>query len=131
MRRGMRALLVLTAAATIGLLGASSAAAQGSAGDVLLFHGGTSHPSVSAGVTAISELGEENDFGVEATTNATAFTEENLADFRAVVVLHSSGDVLDAAQRAALQAYVQGGGGFVGIGEAANLQPGDTFFSGL
>ena len=46
-------------------------------------------------------------------------------------MLHSSGDVLNAAQRAALQAYVQGGGGFVGIGEAANLQPGDTFFSGL
>ena len=129
--RALRLLLALMVAAACSLLGAAGAAAQGSAGDVLLFHGGTSHPSVSAGVEAITDLGEANDFGVDATTNAGAFTAANLAGYRAVVVLHSSGDVLNADQRAALQAYVQGGGGFVGIGEAANLQPGDTFFSGL
>jgi PKD repeat protein/type 1 glutamine amidotransferase len=127
----IRLLIALTLAAACGLFGAAGAAAQDSAGEVLLFHGGTTHPSVSAGVDAITALGEANDFGVEATTDAAAFTSANLAGYRAVVVLHSSGDVLNAAQRAALQAYVQGGGGFVGIGEAANLQPGDSFISGL
>ncbi len=98
---GLRLLLAFTVAAACGLFGAAGAAAQDSAGDVLLFHGGTSHPSVSAGVDAITALGAANDFGVDATTDAGAFTNANLDDYRAVVVLHSSGDVLNADQRAA------------------------------
>ncbi len=128
----LRVVLALCLAVAVSLVGAASSAAQAPAAPkVLLYHGGTSNGSVTAGVDAIEQLGADNDFTVDATAAATAFTEANLAGYRAVVVLHSSGDVLNAAQRAALQAYVQGGGGFVGIGEAANLQPGDTFFSGL
>ena len=50
---------------------------------------------------------------------ATAFTAANLANYRAVVFLDNKGDLLNAAQESALQAYIQGGGGFVGIGGAA------------
>ena len=45
-----------------------------------------------------------------------------------MVFVHSAGDVLDAAQEAALQAYVEGGGGYVGVGESALLEQGGTAF---
>ena len=58
-------------------------------------------------------------------------TAANLANYRAVVFLNSAGDRLNAAQEGALQAYVQGGGGFVGIGSTAEAETGNTFFNGL
>ena len=42
--------------------------------------------------------------------------------------VHSSGNVLDAAQETALTDYVNGGGGFVGIGETALLEQGGAAF---
>ena len=42
--------------------------------------------------------------------------------------VHSSGNVLDAAQETALQDYVNSGGGFVGIGETALLEQGGAAF---
>ena len=42
--------------------------------------------------------------------------------------VNSAGDVLNAEQEAALQAYVQDGGGFVGIGETAKLEEGGNAF---
>ena len=68
---------------------------------------------------------------VENTSNATAFTAANLANYRAVVFLDNKGDLLNAAQESALQAYVQGGGGFVGIGGAAEAETANTFITGL
>ena len=40
-------------------------------------------------------------------------------------------NALNASQESALQAFIQGGRGFVGIGGAAEAQPGSTFFNGL
>ena len=51
--------------------------------------------------------------------------------YRAVVFLNNPGDLLNAAQETALQGYIQGGGGFVGIGSAAEAEPGNTFVTGL
>jgi hypothetical protein len=48
----------------------------------------------------------------------------NVDDYRAVVAVHSADDVLDGAQQSALQAFIQGGGGFVGVGEAAEFELG-------
>ena len=52
----------------------------------------------------------------------------NLAGYRAVVFVNSSGDVLDAPGETALQDYVNNGGGFVGIGETALLEQGGAAF---
>ena len=68
---------------------------------------------------------------VEDTANATAFTATNLANYRAVVFLDNKGDLLNAAQETALQSYIQGGGGFVGIGGAAEAETANTFITGL
>ena len=67
------------------------------------------------------------------TADAATINAANLAGYRAVVFVNSAGDVLNAAQEADLQSYVQGGGGFVGIGETAKLEEGATasFFDTL
>jgi len=108
---------------------AASALAQ-SAGKVLVFHGPTDG-TVTAGVAALEAIGDANDLDIDATSNATAFTAANLANYRAVVFLDNEGDLLNSAQENALQDYIQGGGGFVGIGGAAEAEPGNTFVNGL
>ncbi|MDT0188006.1 LamG-like jellyroll fold domain-containing protein [Microbacterium sp. ARD31] len=52
---------------------------------------------------------------IQETTSATAFTPENLATKDVLVFAHTAGVLFNTEQRAALEAYIRGGGGFVGI----------------
>ena len=97
---------------------------------VLAFHGAV-NATVTAGIDALKALGTANDFVVDETADASTFTAANLAGYRAVVFLDNKGDLLNAAQETALQGYVQGGGGFVGIGEAAEAETSNAFITGL
>ncbi|MDQ0846692.1 ThuA domain-containing protein [Streptomyces sp. V1I6] len=95
-----------------------------------------SHDSIPAGIEAIKKLGSENGFEVEATDDAAAFTDENLARFQAIVFNNTnstpeSGDLLDAAQRAALQKFVRGGGGWVGLHAASASERDWGWYEGL
>ena len=127
----LRALVTCCAlAVAIALLGAGSAHAQAAPVKVLVFHGPSS-PATDAGVAAIEALGESNDFDVDDTTDAAAFTTSNLGGYRAVVFLNSAGDRLNADQEAAFQTFIENGGGFVGVGTSAEAEPGTSFFDGL
>ena len=57
-----------------------------------------------------------------ATEDASVFTDEGLAGYEVVVFLSTTGDVLDAAQQAAFERYVQGGGGYAGIHAASDTE---------
>jgi type 1 glutamine amidotransferase len=81
---------------------------------------GFRHDSIPAGTEAVRALGAENGFGVDATEDAAAFTTSNLAQYAAVVFLNTSGEVLDAGQRAAFESYVGGGKGYVGVHAASD-----------
>lgn len=83
---------------------------------------GFRHDSIAAGVAMMRDLGERHCFGVEHTEAPASFTPENLARFRVVVFLNTTGDVLAGPQEAALEAFVRGGGGFVGIHSAADTE---------
>ncbi|MDA0136548.1 ThuA domain-containing protein [Solirubrobacter deserti] len=113
------------------LLGAAPAAAD--AGKVLVFTGtaGTTNGATAPAAAAIQSLATANGFSVDVTNAATAFTPEGLAQYRAVTFVHSAGDVLNVDQQEALRTYVEGGGGFVGIGETAKLEEGEAFFDTL
>ncbi|GGW38088.1 ThuA domain-containing protein [Streptomyces griseoloalbus] len=73
------------------------------------------HDSIPAGVAALRTLGG---FGVDATEDPAAF-EEPLDRYAAVVFLSTSGEVLTPPGRERLAAYVEAGGGFVGVHAAA------------
>ncbi|MFF0835047.1 MULTISPECIES: ThuA domain-containing protein [unclassified Streptomyces] len=87
-------------------------------------------PAVTdAGVSAIRQLGDQLRFAVQVTDDARKFDEEHLKQYRAVVFLNTSGDVLTTGQQDAFEAYYRAGGGFVGIGSAIEAQPDWTFLS--
>lgn len=81
---------------------------------------GFRHASIEAGIAALRDLGTAHDFGVHATEDAAAFTD--LTPYQAVIFLNTSGDVLDQAQRTALESYIRAGGGYVGVHSASNTE---------
>jgi cytochrome c len=83
---------------------------------------GYRHSSIESGIAAVQKLGRENGFAVEATEDATAFTERNLKRFRAVVFLNTTGDILNATHQDAFERYIQAGGGWVGIHSATDTE---------
>jgi hypothetical protein len=67
------------------------------------------------GIDAITTLGTEHRFAVDGTEDATRFSDEILARYKVVVFLNTTGDVLDAGEKAAFERYIRSGGGLVGI----------------
>ncbi|WP_405621382.1 ThuA domain-containing protein [Streptomyces sp. NBC_01511] len=132
MLRQLRTLPKTAAAAfalTLGLAAsllapATAAQAADPAYKVLVFSktAGFRHDSIPVGTQTIRDLGAANNFTVTATEDSNAFTTANLANFKAVVFLSTTGDVLNASQQTALQGYVDGGGGYFGIHAAADTE---------
>lgn len=83
---------------------------------------GFTHASIPDGIAAIKQLGIDNDFEVDDTVNASVFTLLNLQRYDAVIFLHTTGDILDAAQQAEFEKYIQAGGGYVGIHAASDTE---------
>ena len=82
---------------------------------------GFRHKSIPDGIAALREIGAGR-WDMDATEDAAAFTADNLARYRAVVFLSTTGNVLDAAQQGAFESYVRGGGGWAGIHAAADTE---------
>lgn len=80
------------------------------------------HKSIPAGVAALQELGKEAGFAVDTSRSATPFTPETLSQYKAVIFLNTTEDVLAADQQAAFEAYIRAGGGFVGIHSATDTE---------
>lgn len=83
---------------------------------------GWHHDSIPAAVAALQRLGEEEGMPVDHSEQASDFTDGNLARYRVVVFANTTGDVLDAAQQAAMEGFVRSGGGFVGLHSAADTE---------
>ncbi len=92
---------------------------------------GARRPSIQDGVRTIQQLARGNGFTVTVTQDARAFTAANLARYRAVVFLNTTGDVLDAAQQTAFEGYMTAGGGYVGVHAAAETEPDWPFYQTL
>ena len=92
---------------------------------------GFRHASIPTAITTVRALGAADGFAVTATEDPTAFRPAELAGYRAVVFLSTTGDVLDPAGRSALEAYVRGGGGFVGVHSASDTEYGWPFYAEL
>ncbi|PSK97220.1 xylose isomerase-like TIM barrel protein [Haloactinopolyspora alba] len=115
-----------------------AAAAEEPRFNVLVFSGVTNyyHDSIPAGVEAVEQLGDEHDFAVTATDDASVFSDKGLRPFDAVVFNNTNstpqkGNLLDAEQRAAFQRFVNGGGGFVGWHSATGTERDWDWYAGL
>ena len=112
--------------AALGLSSGREAQAQTTTPDfeVLVFSktAGFRHDSIPNGIAAIQTLGQQNNFQVDATEDATQFNDANLANYEAVIFLSTTGDVLNAEQQAAFERYIANGGGYAGIHSAADTE---------
>lgn len=72
-------------------------------------------PSVDAGKAAIKDIGDRRHWHLFFTDNAAVFNSKDLAHFDAVIWNNVSGDVLTVPQRGDFKAYIEKGGGFVGV----------------
>ena len=80
------------------------------------------HESISKGKKTLWLLGWRNKWKVDTLEDASVFTPEKLARYRAVVFLNTTGDVLNEAQQEAFENYIRAGGGFMGIHSAADTE---------
>ncbi|MEU0089323.1 ThuA domain-containing protein [Kribbella sp. NPDC006257] len=92
---------------------------------------GFRHDSIPAGIQAIRDLGTANGFTVTASEDSNVFTGSQLAAFKAVVFLSTTGDILNDTQQAAFEAYINGGGGYVGVHAAADTEYGWPYYGQL
>jgi type 1 glutamine amidotransferase len=93
---------------------------------------GYRHASITNGIALIQALGATNNFGVDTTEDATMFNDANLAQYKAVVFLNTTGDVLTNAQQlGALQHYIENGGGYVGVHAASDTLHNWAWYGGL
>ena len=92
---------------------------------------GFRHGSIPDGVRCFRDLGEELGLKVLATEDSSAFNDETLARCAVVVFLNTTGDVLDLSQEAALERYVNRGGGWIGVHAAADTEYDWPFYGHL
>jgi type 1 glutamine amidotransferase len=86
---------------------------------------------IPQGTVAIAQMAARGGFEVDATENAAAFTDANLADYDVVIFLCTTGDVLNAAQQSAFERYIRAGGGYAGIHSASDTEYDWAWYGGL
>jgi uncharacterized protein len=74
------------------------------------------HDNIPSAVTCIQQLGKQNGFRVDTSSNASVMTKENLKQYTLLIFPSTNNDVFDTdEQRLAFRHYIEAGGGFVGI----------------
>lgn len=92
---------------------------------------GYRHDSIPAAIGAMSELQGAGGYRVEATDDPSRFTPAELARFRVVVFLMTTGDVLDEQQQSAFEAWTAAGGGYLGVHSASDTEYDWPFYGNL
>jgi uncharacterized protein len=102
----------------------SAPARQGATPMILVFSKTTGyrHGSIKPGIAALGRLAQQRHARADFTENAAAFTDNNLARYRAVVFLHTTGTLFNDAQRSAFERYIRRGGGYAGIHSASDTE---------
>ncbi|WP_199750592.1 ThuA domain-containing protein [Gynurincola endophyticus] len=92
--------------------------------EVLVFTktAGFKHQSIPVAVNALIDMGFDNDFAVDTTSDASFFQTDSLNEYQVIVFLNTTGDVLDSVQQVAFQQYIRNGGGFVGVHAASDTE---------
>jgi hypothetical protein len=83
---------------------------------------GFRHESIEIGVKTIEELGKQNHFEVTHTEDATLFSTENLKQYKLVIFLNTTGDVLNREEEQAFETFINNGGSYVGVHSASDTE---------
>lgn len=83
---------------------------------------GYRHESIETGIAAIKELGEKNNFSVDATEDSLDLNDKKLSGYQAIIFLSPTGKVLGANEEKAFQNFIRKGNGFVGVHAATDCE---------
>lgn len=92
---------------------------------------GYRHESIEKGVESIIELGKENDFDVTHSEDANMFNKENLSQYKLVIFLNTTEDILNLEQQKNFEDFINNGGSFMGIHSAADTEYDWTWYGKL
>lgn len=92
--------------------------------NVLLFTmtQGWHHQSQLEGVAAMRQMADKHFFKLDWQEDPAVFNDENLKKFQAIVFLSTTGNILNAEQKAAMERFVKSGKGFVGVHSASDTE---------
>src|SRR5438876_3698608 len=116
------------------LFAACSGSGQSAPYKVLIFSytAGFRHDSITNGIQTLQMLAATNNFSVDTTEDPAQFFDANLAQYKVIIFLSTTGDVLTTAdQQGAFQRFIRAGGGFVGIHAAADTLHNWPWYGGL
>lgn len=83
---------------------------------------GFHHESILAGVDAIRQLASRHHFAVDWQENAGVFNDKALENYKVVIFLNTTGNVLNDQQQAAFEKFIKAGKGYVGIHSASDTE---------
>lgn len=92
---------------------------------------GFRHDSIEVGIETVKKLGTDNGFGVDATEDSAQFTVEVLKQYKVVMFLNTTGDVLDDTQQKVFEEYIRIGNGYVGVHSASDTEYDWPFYGKL
>lgn len=92
---------------------------------------GFRHGSIPAGIDCFRGIADDLGLTMVATEDPALFNDRQLARCAVVVFLNTTGDVLGPDQETALERYVRGGGGWVGVHSAADTEYDWPFYGEL
>ena len=121
-RSQLRSLTTLGLLSVLASLGTAASAEPRFAVLVFSKTTGFRHDSIPQGIAAIEALGAEHGFSVDSTEDAGRFNAAELARYRVVVFLCTTGEILDPRQKAAVEGFIRAGGGFAGIHSASDTE---------
>ena len=81
------------------------------------------HDNIDKSVEVLKEIGKANGFVVDATDDASVFTEKNLASYDALIFSNTNNETFETdQQKLAFQRYIQAGGRWMGIHSASGSE---------
>ncbi|HXR81913.1 MAG TPA: ThuA domain-containing protein, partial [Saprospiraceae bacterium] len=83
---------------------------------------GFHHESILAGVEAIRQLATRHHFVVDWQENASVFNDKALENYKVVIFLNTTGNILNDEQQAAFEKFIKAGKGYVGIHSASDTE---------
>ncbi|MBI1303131.1 MAG: hypothetical protein GC172_05025 [Phycisphaera sp.] len=82
---------------------------------------GFRHDSIPDGIACLKEILAEN-LDVDATEDSSVFSADNLARYKVVVFLSTTGDILNETEQKAFEGFIRAGGGYAGVHAAADTE---------
>ncbi len=83
---------------------------------------GYRHDAIPIALAALAQQAEQRGWTLAASEDPALFSDPGLADYDVVAFVHTTGDVLDDAQQAALTRFIQRGKGWVGVHSASDAE---------